>query len=184
MISRTVVRRYAAALLETAWAQNAVELVESDLGLLAYTFQANPELKDALLNPLLPTSRKQEIVKRIFAGRISDLTISYTNLLIDKRREEAILRTEEEFVLLANERRGLVQALAVSAVPLSADETDALVGRLTALTGKKVTLTTQVDPSLIGGVLVRVGDRVLDGTVKGHLDRLRNDLIGRVETVG
>ena len=180
MISRAIVRRYAAALLDAAWATKSVELVESDLGLVGYVLEANPELKDALLHPLLPASRKHDIVSEIFRGKIGDLTFSYLNLLIDKRREEAILGTEEEFVLLANERRGLLEARALSAVQLTADEIAALKSRLDKLTGKNVRVTDEVDPSLIGGVLVRIGDRVLDGTVKGHLEALREELVGRV----
>ena len=181
MISRSVVRRYAAALLQSAWAENAVELVESDLGLVGCVLESNPELKDALFNPLLPGSRKQEIVRLIFQDKISDLTLSYLNLLIEKRREEAILWTEEEFVRLANERRGIVEAKVVSTVPLTEADAAALGAKLTAATGKRVRLSLETDSGLIAGVTVRIGDRVMDGSVKGYLGKLREEMIGRIE---
>ena len=181
MISPVVARRYAAALLEAAWAEGTVELVESDLGLVGYVLESNPELKEALFHPLLPASRKRQIVKGVFEGKISPLTFSYLNLLIDKQREEAILQTEEQFVRLANERRGIVEAKVTSAAPLTDAEMAALKAKLEARTGKTVELSAEVDASLIGGALVRIGDRIVDGTVKGYLDRLREQLIGRVE---
>lgn len=184
MIGAAVVRRYAAALLEQAWTEGAVDLVESDLGLVGLVLESSPDLKEVLFNPLLPAARKHEIVRLIFEGKIHDLTFSYLNLLIDKRREEAILTTEREFVRLAEERRGVAHAEAVSAVPLARDEVAELKERLAALTGKTVELTTDVDPDLIGGVLVRIGDRVMDGTVKGYLERIREEMIGRAAISG
>jgi len=181
LISRAVASRYAAALLGIAWEEGAVELVESNLGLIGYVFEANPELKVAYFHPLLPASRKSEIVRQIFQDKINDLTFSFLNLLIDKRREEVILYAEEEYVRLANERRGLVEAHIVSAAALTPDEVSSLKEKLVDLTGKSVQLVTGVDPSLIGGVLARIGDRVLDGTVKGCLENLREQMIGRIE---
>ncbi len=181
MISEVIVKRYAAALLDAAWESDQVEQVESDLGLISYTLESNPELKYALFNPTLPESRKHAIVQELFQGKISDLSAAYLNLLIDKRRIESILLTEKEFAAMADERRGIVEAIAESAVELTNDELSALVAKLSELTGKKIEINTKVNPELIGGVKVRIGDRVFDSTLKGHLDKVREEMIGRIE---
>ena len=181
MITHTVVRRYAAALLNAAWEANQVDQVESDLGLITYTINSNPELKQALFNPAIPEQRKHAIIQQLFQGKISALTLAYLNLLVDKRRIESILLTEEEFGLMADAKRGILEAIIESAVELNEEELSALTAKLSSLTGKKIRAAVKTNPELIGGIRVRIGDLVLDGTIKGHLEKIHEEMIGRIE---
>lgn len=177
MIDTKIVKRYAAALFGSAQAADVVDLVESDLGLITYSFETAPRLREAIESPLIPAAKKREIVTSIFHGKIHEITLHYLYLLIDNRREEAVLPTEAEYIRLANEARGIITAQVTAAIELTDDELTRLRAKLSAQTDKKVALDVAIDPSIIGGLIVRIGDTVLDGSVKGHLERIKEKFL-------
>ncbi|MEN6519580.1 MAG: ATP synthase F1 subunit delta [Armatimonadota bacterium] len=174
-----IVRRYASALFASAQAENVVDLVESDLGLITYSFESIPSLEEAVVSPLIPAAKKREVITSIFKEKIHEITLFYLYLLIDKRREEVIKSTEAEYIRLANEVRGIVTAQVTSAVELTKDEVIRLKEKLSAHTGKRVDIKADVDPSIIGGLIVRISDTVMDGSITGHLERLKEEFLGR-----
>lgn len=192
MIERRIVRRYASALFAAASKANAVDQVESDLGLVSYTLQpsvgqdmmSRPSqepnkvtLWETLVSPVIPPAKKHEILDALFKDKISEITLAYLKLCVDKRREEVIRETESEYIALANEARGIVQAEVTSAVELSEDQERRLVAKLSETTGKRIELSKKVDPALIGGLLVRMGDTVIDGSIRGQLEAIRERLL-------
>lgn len=179
MIDKRVVRRYAAALFAQAQAMEKIDLVESDLGLIAYSLESIPTLAKALFSPMIPPAKKHEIVDLVFSNKVHDLTLNYLHLLIDKRREELIRHTEPEYIRLANEARGITLARVTSAVELTDAEVSRLRARLSAHTGHHIDLQLEIDQSIIAGAVVRLGDTVLDGSVAGFLDRLKEQLLTR-----
>lgn len=179
MIDRRIVRRYAAALFGAAQSADVVDLVESDLGLITYSFETTPRLQDAMESPLIPAGKKKDIVTRIFESKVHEVTLHYLYLLIDNRREEAITATEEEYVRLANEARGIIAAQVTSVVELTDDQLSRLRTKLSEQTGRRVEIITSTDQAIIGGIIVRIGDTVMDGSVKGYLNRLREEFLGR-----
>lgn len=176
MIERRVVRRYATALFGAAQKAGIIDKVESDLGLVSYTVENSPQLMDSIAAPVIPANTKREIMQTIFAGKIDEVTLNYLYLLVEKRREEAILQTEEEYIELANEARGVLVAEVTTAVELDKAQETALAAKLSVVTGKMVNLNLAVDPSIKGGVIVRIGDKVIDGSIKGQLEALRENL--------
>jgi F-type H+-transporting ATPase subunit delta len=98
-------------------------------------------------------------------------------LMLRRGRIHELPRLAAEFRRLDNARQGITEATAISAAPLTQDEVRAVTQRLEQLTGGRVELAVQVDPSLLGGLVVRVGDRMIDGSVRGRLERLRNQLV-------
>jgi F-type H+-transporting ATPase subunit delta len=177
MMDRRIVRRYASALFRSAQAADVVDLVESDLGLVSYTFETISRLEEAIVSPLIPAARKREIVTSVFQEKIHEITLFYLYLLIDKRREHVIRETEEEYIRLANEARGIVAAEVRSAVELTDDEMARLRAKLSEHTGGRVEISATVDPSIIGGLIVRIGDKVMDGSIAGHLGRIRAEFL-------
>ena len=177
MIERRVVRRYATALFNAASKAGVVDSVESDLGLVSFTTETSPALMEAIRSPLVPASKKHDVLNAIFGDKVHQITLSYLMLLVDKRREDAIPLTEEEYVLLANEARGIITAEVVSAVKLSEDEENRINAKIALMTGKSVQLEKHVDPGIIGGIMVRIGDTVHDGSIKGQLKALRDRLL-------
>ncbi len=177
----TLARRYAGALFQTARqtdVMDVIDKVESDLGLITYSLQAMPQLAETLNHPLIPPARKKAIVSQIFSNKVQDVTLRFLELVIDKRRENVLPDVEPEYVRLANEYRGVVSVIVTSAVPLTESETRALKKKLDEVTGKKADLELREDPDLIGGLTVRIGDTVTDGSVRGQLAALREKLLG------
>ena len=108
---------------------------------------------------------------------VSGPVLNLVKLMLRRGRIEQLPQVAAEFRRLDNARQGIVPATATSATPLSQDEVRALVARLEQMTGARIELDLQVDPSLLGGLIVRVGDRMIDGSVRGRLERLRNQLV-------
>ncbi len=177
MIERRVVSRYASALFSSALKADAVDRVESDLGMISYVMEANPNLVSAMRSPVVSVETKKAIIADIARDSLHEITRRYLDLLIDKRREEALFLTEDEYVKLADEHRGVVNAEVFSAVKLTEDQAELLQTRLSATMRKRVAVVRHVDPALLGGVQVRIGDIVIDGSIKGRLDALKHQLL-------
>lgn len=177
MREESVSRRYAAALFNQAKAAGTLKETAADLAGVAETLVSNKALATMIGHPLVAVGRKKEVLTAAFTGQISAPTLGFLNLLADKRRTSLLGDIKQGFDELLRAHSNIVSATATTAVPLSAAQLAALEKALEQRTGKDIELTTSVDPSLMGGILVRIGDTVLDGTVKGKLDRLREQLL-------
>ena len=167
-------RRYADAAFEIALRDDSVDVWRRELEQAAETSTAG-ELEGVLANPAIPLDQRIDTAEQVFAsltGPVRNLVL----LLVRRNRIEQLPRVAAEFRRLDDRRNGLTHATATSAAPLGADETRAITARLEELTGGRIDLETAVDPSLLGGLVVRVGDRLIDGSVRGRLERLRNQL--------
>jgi F-type H+-transporting ATPase subunit delta len=167
-------RRYAEAAFEIALRDDTVEVWRGELDDAASTLETIG-LESTLANPAIPLDQRIEAADQLFAS-LSQPVRNLVLLLLRRRRIEQLPRVASEFRRLDDLRKGIVHATATSAAPLGADETRAITARLEQLTGGQVELETAVDPDLLGGVVVRVGDRLIDGSVRGRLERLRRQL--------
>ena len=168
-------RRYAEAAFEIAQRDGSIDAWRRDLDEAAGELQEGSQLLDILANPALPLEERRTIVREVFAG-LSEKTRNLLLLLVERRRIEQLTRIAVEFRRLDDNRQGIVHATATSAAPLTDTERRALTARLEQMTGGRIALETQVDEGLLGGLVVRVGDRLIDGSVRGRLERLRNQL--------
>lgn len=173
-----VARRYAAALFGVARRDGILDAVEQDLTLISHFLAEVPYLRAVLMQPLVSVARKNTIVDEAFGDRTTASSLNFFKLLIRKRREDLIGECIREFRVLLAEHTNTVDAEAWAAVPMTLDQQERLVRSLHALTGKKVRLVAEVDRTLIGGVVVRIGDTVMDGSVRGKLERLERQLLG------
>ena len=175
-IRDTAARRYAEAAFDIAVRDETVEIWRRELDLAA-SVAADERIGEALANPAIPLDRRLELAGSIFGTFVSRPVLNLIRLTIQRNRFEQLSRIAAEFRRLDNVRRSITQATATSAAPLTPDETRALTQRLEGSTGGRIELEVQVDPSLLGGLVVRVGDRLIDGSVRGRLERLRNQLV-------
>jgi F-type H+-transporting ATPase subunit delta len=167
-------RRYADAAFEIALRDGTVETWRKELESATAT-STGSELERVLANPSVPLDQRVAVAEQVFAslsGPVRNLVL----LLVRRNRIEQLPRVAAEFRRLDDRRNGLTHATATSAAPLGADEIKAVTARLEELTGGRIDLETAVDPSLLGGIVVRVGDRLIDGSVRGRLERLRGQL--------
>jgi F-type H+-transporting ATPase subunit delta len=167
-------RRFADAAFEIALRDDNVKKWRKELDAAA-ELAASDELQRVLANPAIPLDQRISVARKVFAS-LSKPVLNLVLLLLKRGRIEQLPRVAAEFRRLDDKRNNIVHATVTSAAPLDADEVKAIAARLEELTGSSVDLETSVDPDLLGGVVVRVGDRLIDGSVRGRLERLRNQL--------
>jgi F-type H+-transporting ATPase subunit delta len=175
----SVARRYARAYFNQSLQEKTLDVASTDLKTVAKTLLEVPSLRGFLNHPLGTEARKKAILAETFGKDVSPASLNFLSLLIDKQRMANFVAVQEEFETLVRANKNVAAATVVSAVPLSKEQVIALEKSLEAKTGQDIELTTSVDPSLMGGLLVRIGDTVYDGSVKGKLDRLRETLLAR-----
>lgn len=173
MIKQLVVgERYAQALLEVALAQGLAATVAEEVADLARLLQADPGLKRFLETYQVTVHDKKAALREVLGSRVSPVLARFLDLLLDKGRIRYLAETAEAFPHLYNRRRGIQQAAVVSARPLTDHACQQLTGLLERLVGQHVELTQAVDPAILGGVIVRMGYRVIDGSIRRQLTDL------------
>jgi F-type H+-transporting ATPase subunit delta len=168
-------RRYAEAAFEVALADDRLDAWAADLA-QASAVLGMAEVEQFVDNPAVPLADRSALVARLLEGRVQPGALRLVDLLVSRGRASALPRVSEEFHRQLNDHRGIVMATVTSAVPLSGDETAAMRARVEEMAGAAVELETRVDPALIGGVTVQVRDQLLDASIRGRLERLRDQL--------
>lgn len=174
MKNKAVARRYAQALFEIAQEKKAIDLYEEELKLVIEKIENAAKLQKTWLSKELMTDDKKNIVKQFFEGKISNIVRNTLMVLIDKHRELFLDDIFEVYKRFADDSRNIQDAEVRSAAQLTDKDFKALEDKLSAMTGKNIRLTTKVDPSLIGGLVVRIGDKVIDGSVIKRLAVMKN----------
>jgi F-type H+-transporting ATPase subunit delta len=169
-------RRYAEAAFQVAERDGTIETWRSELD-AATAVIGHEQAMRALSNPALPIDQRSMAVAGLLEGTASGPVQNLIQLLLRRGRIEELGRVAAEFRRLDDRRQGITHATVTSAAPLTSDEVRALTARLEQSTGGRVALDTEVDEALLGGLVVRIGDRLIDGSVRGRLERLRNQLI-------
>jgi F-type H+-transporting ATPase subunit delta len=173
-------RRYAKALFVVGKEQGTYEGYNEGLQAVAELYIGTPEVVDALTNPLYPMDLREKVMAGIVTSMGADKVMgNFLNLLVEKKRAEILPEIAEEYKIMVDDEKNVSHGSVISAVELS-DELQAKVqATLEKLTGKKVELTTSVDPTIIGGIIAKVGDLVLDGSIKAQLAGLKYSIKGR-----
>jgi F-type H+-transporting ATPase subunit delta len=171
-----LVRGYAQALFSVAEAEGSLEQVEDELYRFARTVEAEPRLREALTDPALPVDRKRALVAELLGGRALPHTVNLVGFLLEQGRARDLPRIVDALAQVAAERRRKAVAEVRAAVPLDDERRARLAEALSRATGRDVELKVLVDPSVIGGVVARVGDEVFDGTIRRKLEVAREQL--------
>ena len=168
-------KRHAQALFEIAKEKGRVEEWKEELGGLVGIAE-DPDLLSALEDPRIDLGEKFRIVSEGIRD-LDPLLRNFLFLLIARRRLKLLPEIAEEYRRLADEYLGFGYAEITTAVPLSDEEKELIAKRLSEIFGKKIVLTTKVDPEILGGFVARIGDLVIDGSVKGRFEQLREALL-------
>jgi F-type H+-transporting ATPase subunit delta len=169
--ANAVARQYAEAVLDIAYKAHpgAADVIYNDIKLVNSFFNADSELGLVIGHPSVPAEEKRKIIVSLFQSRVQELTLRLLELLLDKRRMHILPALETEFHALLNERKNIVSATLTSADKLSDNAVADIKARLTEHLGSKLELDVKVDPTLLGGVVLKLGDQVIDGSLKGKL---------------
>lgn len=179
MKNALLAKRYAKALFAVGQEEKALDEYATSLKEFAALLAANPELDDALSNPMYPLDAREGVMAEVVkAAGLSTIMGNFLNLIVQKRRADVLGDIAEMFQILVDEENNTAQGTVVSATELSADMQTKVQETLEKITGKQVTLTTQVDESIIGGMIAKVGDLVLDGSIKTQLEELKESIKG------
>ena len=174
----TIARRYAQALFLAARKKDVVARVAQDLASVQKADAAmDDRLRLFLEAPQVPTDQKIEVVEKGLRPSVHPLVVEFFKLIINKKRLFRMRDIENEFERLVEEHEGIVRAKVTSAVPLKDSELSALVASLEQGLSKKVKVDAHVDPAILGGLVVKVGDRIADRSVTTLLSGLREQLL-------
>ncbi len=168
-----VAKRYAEALYEAASDASAVETVDADVDLIRESIEASGELRLFFQSPVISREKKTKIAHVLFKARLSPTSMRFVELLIDKQREDIIDEVLGAYRSLRDDMLGIARATARTAQLLADDDEGVVRSALAEVTGQKIQLSTEVDRSLIGGMVVQIGDTVYDGSVRHKLQHLR-----------
>lgn len=173
MKDKKVARRYNLALYDIAREAKQVDAVKSDLELIRKTIAESRELAMFLKTPIIKLTKKSEVMEAIFKGRVSDLTQKFLSVLSEKNRINVVDHIAEDFINLVNEKQGIISAKIKTAVDLSDSEKKSLSEKLKQYTGKDITASYSVDPSIKGGFVAQIDDKIIDASISRQLELLR-----------
>jgi F-type H+-transporting ATPase subunit delta len=174
--NKTVARRYAQALLQIAIEKDNIDFLEKELNDSLATINSDEHLKHIWFSDRILTEDKKQVFKELFGDKVSNIIVNLLMLLIDKNREAFLPDIFTEYKKQADVTRNIIDAEVRAAVALTDKDFNELTEKLSAMSGKKVRLHTVVDPSLIGGLVVKMGDKVIDGSVIKRLAIMKKNL--------
>ncbi len=178
----SIARRYSTALMGLCDKDSSHDKVAKDLAKVNRALADNDEVSKALSSPQVDTGTKKKVLesigKSLFLG---PLTKNFLYFLADKQRTDYLEAIAADFDRKLDARNGRVKAHVTTAVPLNPVEKTKIQKALEKASGKKITLEASVDPALVGGAVTRIGDIVLDGSVRNQLDRMKAQLLDAVQ---
>lgn len=171
-------KRYAEALVDISVQKGMIDAYQEEFKDLVDLYNTHSDLKLLLINPQIKAEAKKELITKLYKNKMKTELLNFVLLLIDKGRIKFLPSILDEYIQLANKHKNILDMTIISAAPLEDTQINALKEKYKALyNSSAVKANIEVDSSLIGGVKVRIGDKVIDGTVKGRLDSLKQLII-------
>ncbi len=172
-------RRYAKALFAVGKEDGKFEEYSEALRGVAQLY-TDTDLEDSLTNPLYPMDVREKVMEGVVASiGVDKVVANFLNLLVEKKRADVLPDIADEYQIMVDEEKNVSHGTVVSAVELSKELQAKVQETLEKITGKKVELTASVDPSIIGGIIAKVGDLELNGSIKTQLASLKDSIKGR-----
>lgn len=170
---------YARALIGMAEKTSQVDSLVEELGSFSDALSQIPQLRQALESPRIGFAEKNQLIEKALKGRTSDAFVNFVKVVTSKGRADCFPAIRRAANLICDERAGRVQATMITAQPVDEAMKQKVAERLSQVLGKKVSITAEVDDQVLGGLVVRVGDTVYDGSLKNQLNQVRTAAIGR-----
>ena len=176
MLNIQLATKYARAIFELAQEENKLDDYDNDLSLIQEDVFTIPEAVTFFKNPLVPHKAKKDLLTKAFKGEVSDNVMNFLLLLTDKNRIGIFNEIYEIFTGLKNEAQGILVADVTTAFPLTRAQESKLGMKLAAVTHKRIQIRRHEDKNILGGVIVRIGDKRIDGSAAGRLQALKSSL--------
>ena len=172
-----VADKYSSAMFELAQEQNKLDLMEEQLGYVAFVMDEQRELSSFLENPTVTEDAKIKLIGKIFESSLDKVALHFIYVMIKRGRDRYIKQTIAAFIKKSREARGILEATVTVAEPITADIEASVQAKLREVTGKDVILSVRQDPSIMGGIVIQVGDKRIDGSVSRRLQELEKSLL-------
>lgn len=171
-----IANRYAEALFQLSEEENITKEIYSELHDVVDTVKNNKDLENVLKSPLVSKGEKKELIEKIFSNKINNNLKNFLKILIEKGRITSLKAIELTFKQLLNDKHNIIEGTVLSAIPMEKTKVKELEEKLSKKYNKNVTLENKVDESILGGVLVRLGNTQIDGSVKTRLNNIKDQL--------
>ncbi|QZY55524.1 F0F1 ATP synthase subunit delta [Crassaminicella profunda] len=175
-MAELVERTYAQALFDIAVEENKLDVLKEEITFVLDAFSMYPDFYNLYNTPQISKDEKKKIIEEVFKEKISTEMMNFLKILLDKRRTNCLKGIAKVFKKLLNDYKNMIEGTVTTAVPLKDEEKLRIENKLSIVTGKKIKLENMVDPSIIGGVLVKIGDKVIDGSLESRLTEMQKDL--------
>jgi F-type H+-transporting ATPase subunit delta len=173
MIVTTLNRRYAKSFLDLAVEKNALEQVKDDMAFILEVIEASKELRTMLKSPVINHDKKSAVLEAVIGPTVSEITNSFIKVILRKGRESQLEGIAHGFRNLYRQHHGIEEAIITSAQPLTEAQKEDIRTKLKGVTGNAIEIKEIIDPSIIGGVKIRVGDRQYNGSLAYQLEQLK-----------
>jgi F-type H+-transporting ATPase subunit delta len=176
---QALARRYAAALADVVMTRGESREVREELAAWESMTQSNPQLLEVFRHPTIPHEQKRAVLNELLTrARVRPTTANFLQVLLQNHRLADLSEVNRQFVQELDRRSNVVTAQVTTARPLPHDAQESLRAKLSQMTGRSVRLEFEVDDSLIGGVVTRIGSTLYDGSVRGQLEQIKRKMVG------
>lgn len=175
-----VASRYAKSLIDLAEEQASLEAVKADIESFIKTMRQNSQLQAVLKNPIIGTDKKISILNELFGASFHKIILSFFKIVVAKGRSAILYTTAKEFINEYNVKKGIVHAVVTSAEALTEEQKSKIIALVTEATKAQIVLDAKVDPDLIGGFVLTVGDRQVDTSIASSLNKLKKEFAQKV----
>ncbi len=179
-MAQLVPNTYASALFEIAVEDGDIVKLCEEYESVIDTFKQMPDFYEIYNTPKISKEEKKQVIDSVFKGKINPLLLNYLKVLIDKRRTNCVKFAFNAFADMVERHQNLAQAVVTSVIPLTAQQIERLTTQLSELTGREVIVENVLDPALVGGLMIRIGDHIIDSSVRRKIIDLKDMLIERV----
>ncbi len=177
MTNSKVARRYTLALYGVAEETKVLDKVQQDFINLKSLIEESSDLRLFLSTPIINSEKKAQVLKAMFDGKYNDLSVKFFGIIAEKNRAALLYDIVLDFLSLLNEKRGILEAEIKTAVEISDKEQKLIKERLNKYAGKEITAKYSVDPSIKGGFIAQIGDKIIDASIQRQLELLREEMM-------
>lgn len=167
--------RYAKAILDLAKDSKIESKVNEDMLLVADTIAKNHDLDVMLKSPIIKSTGKRNVLKALFENKVNELTLGVFHLLLDNKRVDILYPVAKQYTIIYDYLKNIEIAKVTTAVPITKEIEDEVLAKILKLTGHKSTVENLVNPAIIGGFILRVGDLQYDASISNHLNKLKKE---------
>ena len=171
-----IANRYAVAIFQLSEEENITKEIYNELHNVVDILKENKDLDNVLKSPLIAKSEKVGLIEALFNNKINNNLKNFLKILVEKGRISSLNSIELTFKQLLNDKNNIIEGTVISAIPLTSEKIKELEEKLSKKYNKNVTLENKVDETILGGVLVRLGNTQIDGSVKTRLDNIKDQL--------